>query len=83
MSHGFKCDFVLMNFVVVNFRLLPPPAMWAQRKNLVSITINLEDCKDPAIQIEPTKVHFKGTGGPDKKAYEVTIDLFGEINPEV
>lgn len=57
--------------------------MWAQRKNLVSLTINLEDCKDPVIKIEPTKVYFKGTGGPDKKAYEVSIDLFGEIDTEV
>ena len=57
--------------------------MWAQRKNLVSLTINLEDCKDPVINVEPTKVYFKGTGGPDKKTYEVTIDLFGEINTEV
>lgn len=57
--------------------------MWAQRKNLVSLTINVEDCKEPVITVEPTKVHFKGTGGPDKKTYEVTIDLFGEINTEV
>lgn len=57
--------------------------MWAQRKNLVSLTINVEDCKDPVITLEPTKVYFKGTGGPDKKTFEVTIDLFGEINTEV
>ena len=57
--------------------------MWAQRKNLVSLTINVEDCKNPEIKIEPTKVFFKGTGGPDKKSYEVTIELFGEINTEV
>ena len=57
--------------------------MWAQRKNLVSLTINVEDCKNPEIKIEPTKVYFKGTGGPDKKSYEVTIELFGEINTEV
>lgn len=57
--------------------------MWAQRKNLVSLTINVEDCKEPVITIEPTKVYFKGTGGPDKKTFEVTIDLFGEIDTAV
>ena len=57
--------------------------MWAQRKNLVSLTINVEDCKEPVITLEPTKVYFKGTGGPDKKTSEVTIDLFGEIDTEV
>lgn len=56
--------------------------MWAQRKNLVSFTINVEDCKDPVIQVEPTKVYFKGTGGVEKKNYEVTVDLYGEINTE-
>lgn len=57
--------------------------MWAQRKNLVSLTINVEDCKEPVITLEPTKVYFKGTGGPDKKTFEVTIDLFGEIDTAV
>lgn len=57
--------------------------MWAQRKNLVSLTINVEDCKNPVITLEPTKLYFKGTGGPDKKTYEVTIDLFNEIDTEV
>lgn len=57
--------------------------MWAQRKHLVNLTINVEDCKDPVITVEPTKVYFKGTGGPDKKTYEVTIELYGEINTEV
>jgi len=57
--------------------------MWAQRKNLVSLTLNLEDCKSPEITVEPTKVYFKGTGGPDKKLHEVTIELFNEIDTEV
>lgn len=57
--------------------------MWAQRKNLVSLTLNLEDCKAPVITVEPTKVYFKGTGGPDKKLHEVTIELFNEIDTEV
>ncbi len=69
--------------LIPSFRLLPPPAMWAQRKNLVSLTINVEDCKEPVITLEPTKVYFKGTGGPDKKTFEVTIDLFGEIDTAV
>jgi len=63
-------------------QVLPPPAMWAQRKNLVSLTLNLEDCKAPVITVEPTKVYFKGTGGPDKKLHEVTIELFNEIDTE-
>ena len=74
---------IMLTHLFIFCRLLPPPAMWAQRKNLVSLTINVEDCKEPTITLEPTKVYFKGTGGPDKKTFEVSIDLFGEINTEV
>lgn len=62
--------------------LLPPPAMWAQRKNIVMLTLNLEDCKDAVINMEPEKIHFKGSGGADKKMHEVTIDLYKEIDAE-
>lgn len=33
--------------------------------------------------MQEDKVYFKGIGGSDKKAHEVTINLFKEINPEV
>ena len=61
----------------------PPMVMWAQRPNLVFITVCLEDCKDPVINVEPTKLHFKGAGGTDHKIHEVTLEFFGEIDPEV
>merc|ERR1711928_265632 len=58
------------------------PQQCGRKKNLVSLTLNLEDCKSPEITVEPTKVYFKGTGGPDKKLHEVTIELFNEIDTE-
>ena len=57
--------------------------MWAQRKNLLTLTVGVEDCPEPTITLEPTKVYFKGVGGPDKKTYEVSIDLYKEIDTEV
>ncbi|BES99759.1 CS domain [Nesidiocoris tenuis] len=60
----------------------PPPMMWAQRSNLVFLTICLEDCKDPEINIEPEKLYFKGTGGTDKKDHEITINLYKEVDPD-
>jgi prostaglandin-E synthase len=42
----------------------------------------LEDCKDPTIKVEPTKLYFKGVGGPEKKEHEVTLEFYKEINPE-
>ena len=57
--------------------------MWAQRKNLVFLTICVEDCVKPTLDIEATKLHFKGNGGADKKPYEVTIEFYKEIDTEV
>ena len=57
--------------------------MWAQRPNLIFLTLCLEDCKDPVIKVEPNKLYFKGIGGPEKKVHELSIDFFGEVDPEV
>jgi len=61
-------------------RIPPPPVIWAQRKDILYITICLEDCKDPIIEIEPEKIYFKGKGGTEKKMHEVTINLYKEID---
>ncbi|KAG8182297.1 hypothetical protein JTE90_011115 [Oedothorax gibbosus] len=63
-------------------RLNPPPVFWAQRKNLLYVKIQVEDCQKPTIKVEKDKVYFKGSGGTDKKSYEVTLELFKEIKPE-
>jgi len=66
------------------FRAIPAPTVkWAQRANLLLLTICLEDVKEPTIQIEPTKLYFKGVGGTEKKLHEVTINFFKEIDPDV
>lgn len=65
------------------FRPLPPPVAWAQRKNLIFLTICLEDCRNPVIKLEENKIFFKGTGGTEKKDYEYTYELFKEIDTEV
>lgn len=56
--------------------------MWAQRNNLLFVTICLEDCKDFTIDVESDKVYFKGVGGTEKKMHEVTINLYKEIDPD-
>ena len=61
----------------------PPLVMWAQRADLVFVTVCLEDCKEPAIKVEPEKLHFKGIGGTDMKEREVTLEFFKEIDPDV
>ena len=57
--------------------------MWAQRSGLIFLTICLEDVKDPEIKVEPDKLYFKGVGDTEKKLYEVTVNFFKEVDPEV
>ncbi|KAH1024479.1 co-chaperone protein daf-41 [Dendroctonus ponderosae] len=61
---------------------LLPPVMWAQRSAVVFLTINLEDVQDPVVKFTNHSVYFHGTGGLEKKEYEVTINLYKEIDPE-
>jgi len=61
---------------------IPPPVQWAQRQHVVFVTICVEDCKNPVLNLEADKIYFKGTGGTEKRNYEVTIPLFKEIDPE-
>ncbi|XP_058794965.1 prostaglandin E synthase 3 [Phymastichus coffea] len=63
-------------------QVTPPPVIWAQRSNLLFVTICLEDCADPTIKVEADKVYFKGVGGTEKKLHEVIINLYKEIDPD-
>jgi len=67
---------------MANEKPLTPQVLWAQRKNLVILTVCVEDCRNPTINIEADKLVFKGVGGSDKKNYEVTIDFYKEVDPE-
>lgn len=73
--------FFITGFLKI-FRLPPPPVIWAQRRELLFVTICLEDCKDPILEIKPETLYFKGVGGTEKKMHEITIDFYKEINPE-
>ena len=50
---------------------------------MIYLTICVEDCKDAIVNIEPSKIYFKGTGGSEKKSYEYTLELYEEIDAEV
>ena len=70
-------------FLFSHFRAMHPSISWAQRHNLVFLTINVEDVKDPEIKVEENRLYFKGTGGSDKKTYEANLELYGTLNAEV
>jgi hypothetical protein len=65
-----------------------PKAQWAQRKDVVYLTIDLQDVRDPKIEItneessKHGKVAFKGEGkshatGEEKHQYALEIELYG------
>ncbi|CAK1579336.1 unnamed protein product [Parnassius mnemosyne] len=60
---------------------LRPPVLWAQEREHVFLTIDIES-KDPEIKIEKSSVYFKGVNVRDNKVYEVSLPLHSEVNPE-
>ncbi|GFU11868.1 uncharacterized protein CG16817 [Nephila pilipes] len=56
-----------------------PPVAWAERKNLIYLTVNVTDCKKPDIKLNPDKLYFKGKNG-DGIEYEITLEFLKEIN---
>jgi len=59
----------------------PPPVLWAQRNDVLFVTINVET-KDPEIKITEDSLFFKGVGLPENKHHEVTINFLKKINPD-
>ena len=66
---------------MTNEAAVPPPVMWAQRKEDVFLTFSVES-KDPTIKIEKDSVYFKGVSTQDNRLYEVTIPLYDAVIPE-
>lgn len=60
----------------------PPLVTWAQRPEIIFLTVCLEDCKDPKIEIKPQYVKFQGKGGPDGGEHKVIMHFLKEINPD-
>ena len=74
---------ICLKTIFVPRSLTPAAVTWAMRPDSVFITICVQDCKDVTLDISPSKVYFKGTGGPDNKTYENTLELYEEIDAEV
>jgi prostaglandin-E synthase len=61
--------------------ILHPPVTWAQRNDVLFVTVNVET-KDPEIKITEDSLLFKAVGLPEKKNYEVTLNFLKKINPD-
>lgn len=59
-----------------------PTVTWAQRNDVIYLTICLEDCKNPTINLTDTKLTFSGKGGTNKDLYEISLEFEKEVNPQ-
>uniref|UniRef100_A0A2M4C1H4 Putative hsp90 co-chaperone p23 n=1 Tax=Anopheles marajoara TaxID=58244 RepID=A0A2M4C1H4_9DIPT len=60
---------------------VPPPAVWAQRSEVIFLTLNIE-CSEPVYKFTDDSMVFNGVGMPEGKKYELNINFFSKINPE-
>ncbi|KAL8096438.1 co-chaperone protein p23-1-like [Apium graveolens] len=58
-----------------------PSVKWAQRSDVLFITVDLPDAKDVKLKLEPEgKFYFSATSGPEKLLYEIDIDLYDQVD---
>ncbi|CAK9293075.1 unnamed protein product [Gordionus sp. m RMFG-2023] len=63
-------------------QLLHPALLWAQRSDVVYLTVCVEDCKNPEIDLNTNELKFKGIGGSEHKPYSFNIKFYEEIDPD-
>jgi len=59
-----------------------PSVTWAQRPNLLFVTINVSDVATPEIVLTKDTLTFKGVAGAEKKEYALTMKFLKEIDTE-
>jgi hypothetical protein len=64
-----------------NSAVLAPEVLWAQRNDCVYLTVNVSDVENPKIDLTPQSLTFSGVS--HNKNYEVKLDFFKEVDPEV
>ncbi|GKA39644.1 sphinganine C4-monooxygenase 1-like protein, partial [Tanacetum coccineum] len=58
-----------------------PTLKWAQRADVIFITIDLPDAKDVKFKLEPEgKFYFSATAGADNVPYEIDVNLHDKVD---
>jgi|AntRauMFilla1563_2_1112583.scaffolds.fasta_scaffold415389_1 hypothetical protein len=66
----------------------PPPRVaavsWAQRTDRLYLTIEVTQCQQPALHIDPSgKLVFRGRCGLEEVMYEVELELYDQVDKTV
>lgn len=62
----------------------PPPLLWAQRKDHILLTVDVQDCTSPKVKVEEDDegksvvFHFTGTK-TSGESFEAILTLFKEV----
>ncbi|XP_002732671.1 prostaglandin E synthase 3-like [Saccoglossus kowalevskii] len=59
-----------------------PPILWAQRADVVFLTVDVSDLQKPEIKLDDKRLFLKGKCGHDDKMYLADLEFFGDINPK-
>jgi len=60
--------------------IFQPPVEWAQRKDVIFLTVTVGDFKEPQINLADDKFHFRGRGGPDQRDFDCTVEFYKEVD---
>ncbi|GMH33505.1 hypothetical protein BSKO_01339 [Bryopsis sp. KO-2023] len=64
-----------------------PLVLWAQRKDCLLLTVDVQDCKDTKVQVDKDDsdsfavLRFSGKAGSDGKSYAMDMELLKEVDP--
>ncbi|EIE78640.1 hypothetical protein G6F46_003630 [Rhizopus delemar] len=61
---------------------LHPTVLWAQRANLLYLTVEISDIKEHKVDLTENKLVFKGKGEKEQNEYEAEIEFFAPVNVE-
>jgi prostaglandin-E synthase len=58
------------------------PVKWAQREDVLYLTIAVTDLQSPSIDLTEDKLVFKGIGGTSNTEHHAEIEFYGKVSTE-
>jgi cytosolic prostaglandin-E synthase len=68
---------------MTNSGALHPQVLWAQREDIVYLTIDLSDVRDELVNLTKDSLVFDAIAGSEGQKYTVQLDFHKSINPSV
>ena len=66
-----------------DLRVLRPCILWAQRNDILMVTVNLTDIKHEKFSLDEKKLTFEGVGGPEGRQYACELEFKEQVVPQV